>query len=101
MRVFRISCLVLVILVINSSSVFSAITDVCTSCGGCLSVKSSDGKLINCPSPSRIEMRVSAGCHGCDCCRGCIVIFLRDGTVITCKSSNFQTVLNDKTIVRF
>jgi len=99
MRVFQISCLVLVILVINSSSVFSAITDVCTSCGGCLSVKSSDGKLINCPSPS--VMRISAGCHGCDCCGGCIDILLSDGTLITCKRSNYQTVLKDKTIVRF
>ena len=100
MRVFQISCLVLVILVINSSSVFSASTDVCTSCGGCLSVKSSDGKLINCASPSKIKMTISAGCHSCDCCGGCIDILLPDGTLITCKNS-FQSVLKDKTIVRF
>ena len=98
MRVFQISCLVLVILLINSSFVFSASSNVCKECGGCLSVKSSDGKLINCADPPLIKL--VAGCHSCDCCRGCIVILLNDGTVITCKRS-FQTILEDKTVIRF
>ena len=100
MRVFQISCLVLVILVINSSSVFSSSTAVCESCGGCLSVKSSDGKLINCASPSENKVMISDLCHSCDCCGGCIDILLADGTLITCKRS-FQSVLKDKTVVRF
>ena len=100
MRVFQISCLVLVILVINSSSVFSFSTAVCKSCGGCLSVKSSNGKLINCASPSENKVMIADNCHSCDCCGGCIDILLNDGTLITCKRS-FQSVLKDKTVLRF
>ncbi len=100
MRVFQILCLVLVILVINSNSVFSSKTAVCESCGGCLSVKSSDGKLVNCASPSENKVMIAESCHSCDCCGGCISILLNDNTFITCKESS-KVVLKDKTVVQF
>ena len=101
MRVFQISCLVLVILLINSSFVFSASANVCKECGGCLSVKSSDGKLINCADPPLGKLfKLVAGCHSCDCCGGCIDILLNDDTLITCKRSSV-TILKDKTVIRY